>query len=108
MFTRKPSTDVSYLACARLLAGTTDVIYPQFATHNAQTVAYVAEVFGNAAGTFEFQRLHGMGEELYSQVDRRGAGRPSRAACMRRSGRMRICCRISCAGCWRTARTRRS
>jgi RHH-type proline utilization regulon transcriptional repressor/proline dehydrogenase/delta 1-pyrroline-5-carboxylate dehydrogenase len=68
VFTRKPSTDVSYLACARLLAGTRDVIYPQFATHNAQTVAYVAEVFGNAAGSFEFQRLHGMGEELSSQV----------------------------------------
>jgi RHH-type proline utilization regulon transcriptional repressor/proline dehydrogenase/delta 1-pyrroline-5-carboxylate dehydrogenase len=67
-FTRKPSTDVSYLACARLLAGMRDVIYPQFATHNAQTVAYVAEVFGNAAGTFEYQRLHGMGEELYTQV----------------------------------------
>jgi RHH-type transcriptional regulator, proline utilization regulon repressor / proline dehydrogenase / delta 1-pyrroline-5-carboxylate dehydrogenase len=67
-FTRKPSTDVSYLACARLLAGMKDVIYPQFATHNAQTVAYVAEVFGNQAGTFEYQRLHGMGEELYTQV----------------------------------------
>jgi RHH-type proline utilization regulon transcriptional repressor/proline dehydrogenase/delta 1-pyrroline-5-carboxylate dehydrogenase len=68
VFTRKPSTDVSYLACARFLAGTRDVIYPQFATHNAQTVAYVAEVFGNASGTFEYQRLHGMGEELYAQV----------------------------------------
>ncbi|HVY80778.1 MAG TPA: bifunctional proline dehydrogenase/L-glutamate gamma-semialdehyde dehydrogenase PutA [Steroidobacteraceae bacterium] len=67
-FTRKPNTDVSYLACARLLAGMTDVIYPQFATHNAHTVAYVAEVFGNQAGTFEYQRLHGMGEELYTQV----------------------------------------
>src|SRR4051812_17435689 len=68
VFTRKPSTDASYLACARFLATTKDVIYPQFATHNAQTVAYVAEVFGNAAGSFEFQRLHGMGEGLYSQV----------------------------------------
>jgi RHH-type proline utilization regulon transcriptional repressor/proline dehydrogenase/delta 1-pyrroline-5-carboxylate dehydrogenase len=68
VFTRKPSTDASYLACARLLATTRDVIYPQFATHNAHTVAYVSEVFGNEAGSFEFQRLHGMGEELYSQV----------------------------------------
>ena len=68
VFTRKASTDVSYLACARFLAGTRDVIYPQFATHNAHTAAYVAEVFGNAAGTFEYQRLHGMGEELYTQV----------------------------------------
>src|SRR6185312_1755176 len=68
VFTRKPSTDVSYLACARLLSGMRGVIYPQFATHNAQTAAYVAEVFGNAAESFEYQRLHGMGEELYSQV----------------------------------------
>ena len=68
VFTRKPSTDASYLACARFLATTKDVIYPQFATHNAQTVAFVAEVFGNEAGSFEYQRLHGMGEELYSQV----------------------------------------
>ncbi len=68
VFTRKPNTDVSYLACARLLAGSTDVIFPQFATHNAQTVAYVIEVMGGAAGAFEFQRLHGMGEELYEQV----------------------------------------
>jgi RHH-type transcriptional regulator, proline utilization regulon repressor / proline dehydrogenase / delta 1-pyrroline-5-carboxylate dehydrogenase len=68
VFTRKPSTDVSYLACARFLASTKDVIYPQFATHNAQTLAYVAEVFGNEVGTFEYQRLHGMGEELYSQI----------------------------------------
>jgi RHH-type proline utilization regulon transcriptional repressor/proline dehydrogenase/delta 1-pyrroline-5-carboxylate dehydrogenase len=74
VFTRKPSTDASYLACARLLATTRDVIYPQFATHNAQTVAFVAEVFGNAAGSFEFQRLHGMGEELYSQVIAPGQG----------------------------------
>ncbi len=67
VFTRKAATDVSYLACARQLAQCRDVIYPQFATHNAQTLAYVAEVFG-ADGGFEFQRLHGMGEELYAQV----------------------------------------
>jgi RHH-type proline utilization regulon transcriptional repressor/proline dehydrogenase/delta 1-pyrroline-5-carboxylate dehydrogenase len=68
VFTRKVNTDVSYLACARLLASATDVIYPQFATHNAHTVAYVAEVFRDQPGAFEYQRLHGMGEELYSQV----------------------------------------
>jgi RHH-type proline utilization regulon transcriptional repressor/proline dehydrogenase/delta 1-pyrroline-5-carboxylate dehydrogenase len=69
VFTRKMNTDVSYLACARLLAQNVDVIYPQFATHNAHTVAYVAGVM-SAAGPerFEFQRLHGMGEELYEQV----------------------------------------
>jgi RHH-type proline utilization regulon transcriptional repressor/proline dehydrogenase/delta 1-pyrroline-5-carboxylate dehydrogenase len=68
VFTRKVNTDVSYLACARLLAAATDVIYPQFATHNAHTVAYVAELFRDRPGAFEYQRLHGMGEELYSQV----------------------------------------
>jgi RHH-type proline utilization regulon transcriptional repressor/proline dehydrogenase/delta 1-pyrroline-5-carboxylate dehydrogenase len=69
VFTRKTNTDVSYLACARLLADNLDVIYPQFATHNAHTVAYVCEIMSGAgAGKFEFQRLHGMGEELYEQV----------------------------------------
>jgi RHH-type transcriptional regulator, proline utilization regulon repressor / proline dehydrogenase / delta 1-pyrroline-5-carboxylate dehydrogenase len=68
VFTRKPNTDVSYLACARFLEQCTDRIYPQFATHNAQTIAYVAQVFGQQATRFEFQRLHGMGEELYEPV----------------------------------------
>jgi RHH-type transcriptional regulator, proline utilization regulon repressor / proline dehydrogenase / delta 1-pyrroline-5-carboxylate dehydrogenase len=68
VFTRKANTDVSYLACAQLLATATDVIYPQFATHNAHTVAYITELFGARGGAFEFQRLHGMGEELYAQV----------------------------------------
>ena len=67
VFTRKCNTDVSYLACAQRLATMSDVIYPQFATHNAHTVAYIAELFG-PQGRFEFQRLHGMGEELYSQI----------------------------------------
>jgi RHH-type proline utilization regulon transcriptional repressor/proline dehydrogenase/delta 1-pyrroline-5-carboxylate dehydrogenase len=69
VFTRKMNTDVSYLACARLLADHLDLIYPQFATHNAHTVAYVSQIMAGAgAGRFEFQRLHGMGEELYEQV----------------------------------------
>ena len=69
VFTRKINTDVSYLACARLLAEHTDVIYPQFATHNAHTVAYVSQVMaGTSPERFEFQRLHGMGEELYEQL----------------------------------------
>jgi len=69
VFTRKMNTDVSYLACARLLAGNLDVIYPQFATHNAHTVAYVSRILSGAGpARFEFQRLHGMGEELYEQV----------------------------------------
>jgi RHH-type proline utilization regulon transcriptional repressor/proline dehydrogenase/delta 1-pyrroline-5-carboxylate dehydrogenase len=68
VFTRKANTDVSYLACARRLASAKDVLYAQLATHNAQTVAYVADVFGAAGAQFEFQRLHGMGEELYAHV----------------------------------------
>ncbi|HEV2702150.1 MAG TPA: L-glutamate gamma-semialdehyde dehydrogenase [Steroidobacteraceae bacterium] len=69
VFTRKINTDTSYLACARLLAGHVDLIYPQFATHNAQTVAYVSQVMSAVGpGRFEFQRLHGMGEELYEQI----------------------------------------
>jgi RHH-type transcriptional regulator, proline utilization regulon repressor / proline dehydrogenase / delta 1-pyrroline-5-carboxylate dehydrogenase len=66
VFTRKANTDVSYLACARLLARSADVIFPQFATHNAHTAAYVIELLGGDDSAFEFQRLHGMGEELYA------------------------------------------
>ena len=68
VFTRKQNTDVSYLACVRLLAGAADVLYPQIATHNAHTVAYVLELLGHDPEAFEFQRLHGMGEELYTQL----------------------------------------
>jgi RHH-type proline utilization regulon transcriptional repressor/proline dehydrogenase/delta 1-pyrroline-5-carboxylate dehydrogenase len=74
VFTRKSNTDVSYLACARLLEGC-ERIYPQFATHNAHTIAQVAEIFGGDAGRFEFQRLHGMGAELYDSVVRGPWGR---------------------------------
>ncbi|ROR32850.1 bifunctional proline dehydrogenase/L-glutamate gamma-semialdehyde dehydrogenase PutA [Inmirania thermothiophila] len=67
VFTRKVYTDVSYLACARRLLAAGAAFYPQFATHNAHTVAWVLEM---AAGRrdLEFQRLHGMGEPLYDQV----------------------------------------
>ncbi|PWV58912.1 bifunctional proline dehydrogenase/L-glutamate gamma-semialdehyde dehydrogenase PutA [Plasticicumulans acidivorans] len=65
VFTRKANSDVSYLACARRLLAVPEVIYPQFATHNAQTAASIFEL---ADGTpFEFQRLHGMGEALHAQ-----------------------------------------
>jgi len=67
VFTRKANTDVSYLACARRLLAARDVIYPQFATHNAHTVAAVREMAGDETG-YEFQRLHGMGEALYAEV----------------------------------------
>jgi len=71
VFTRKDSTDVSYIANARKLLGLTDRIYPQFATHNAHTVAavlHMADEMGVVAGAFEFQRLHGMGERLHDIV----------------------------------------
>ncbi|MEM7750285.1 MAG: bifunctional proline dehydrogenase/L-glutamate gamma-semialdehyde dehydrogenase PutA, partial [Pseudomonadota bacterium] len=66
VFTRKLHTDVSYLACARFMLNDRDAFYPQFATHNAQTLSAIA-VAGRDA-EFEFQRLHGMGDALYEQV----------------------------------------
>jgi RHH-type proline utilization regulon transcriptional repressor/proline dehydrogenase/delta 1-pyrroline-5-carboxylate dehydrogenase len=75
VFTRKANTDVSYLACARLLERAGERIHPQFATHNAHTIAQVAEIFGGDANRFEFQRLHGMGAELYDSVVRGPWGR---------------------------------
>jgi RHH-type transcriptional regulator, proline utilization regulon repressor / proline dehydrogenase / delta 1-pyrroline-5-carboxylate dehydrogenase len=69
VFSRKPSTDVSYQACAKKLLEYRDTIYPQFATHNAYTVATIIEMAEQLQG-FEFQRLHGMGESLYDQVVR--------------------------------------
>ena len=72
VFTRKPHTDVSYLACARALLGHRDVIYPQFATHNAGTIAAIvgmAREAGSEPGThYEMQRLHGMGDGIYREV----------------------------------------
>lgn len=66
VFTRKLSTDVSYLACAKKLLAYPEVIFPCFATHNAHTLAAVAEMAGSA--DYEFQRLYGMGEALYEEV----------------------------------------
>jgi len=67
VFTRKVNTDVSYLACARRLIETRGRLLPQFATHNAHTVAYLLEMVP-ARLDYEFQRLHGMGEALYDEV----------------------------------------
>jgi RHH-type proline utilization regulon transcriptional repressor/proline dehydrogenase/delta 1-pyrroline-5-carboxylate dehydrogenase len=70
VFTRKVHTDVSYLACARKLLTAPDAVFPQFATHNAQTVAAIMAMAGENyyAGQYEFQCLHGMGEPLYEEV----------------------------------------
>ena len=66
VFTRKSNTDVSYLACANALLKASPHLYPQFATHNAHTIAWI--IHAGAKDLFEFQRLHGMGEEVYSEV----------------------------------------
>ncbi len=75
VFTRKAETDVSYLCCAQKLLNAADRLYPQFATHNAHSVAAILEMAGDDK-VFEFQRLHGMGESLYRHVRQR-----SGAAC---------------------------
>ena len=72
VFTHKHHTDVSYLACAQALFAASDVIFPQFATHNAGTIAAVLQMAENGpdgvAYPFELQRLHGMGEGVYREV----------------------------------------
>jgi RHH-type transcriptional regulator, proline utilization regulon repressor / proline dehydrogenase / delta 1-pyrroline-5-carboxylate dehydrogenase len=65
VYTRKAGTDLSYLVCARRMLTARDAIYPQFATHNAYTIAAILDLAG-ANRDFEFQRLHGMGELLFS------------------------------------------
>ena len=67
VFTAKSATDISYLCCAKKLLGLTDRIYPQFATHNAHTLAAVLEL-ADGVDAFEFQRLHGMGEAVHALV----------------------------------------
>lgn len=67
VFTHKHHTDIAYLACAQALLAHRDVIYPQFATHNAGTIAAILQMAGGAEG-FELQRLHGMGEGVYREV----------------------------------------
>ena len=67
VFTRKAMTDLNYVTCARRLLALRPRIFPQFATHNALTVATVLELAGGK-DDFEFQRLHGMGDALYAQL----------------------------------------
>ncbi|MGI4813340.1 MAG: trifunctional transcriptional regulator/proline dehydrogenase/L-glutamate gamma-semialdehyde dehydrogenase [Janthinobacterium lividum] len=72
VYTRKVYTDVAYLACAKKLLAAPQAVFPQFATHNAQTLAAIHAVAGGNyyPGQYEFQCLHGMGEPLYEQVTR--------------------------------------
>ena len=67
VFTRKAMTDLNYVACAEKMLAQRPRIYPQFATHNALTVASIIERAGGTEG-YEFQRLHGMGEALYGRL----------------------------------------
>jgi len=71
VWTRKSTTDIAYLACARMLLDAGSAIYPQFATHNAHTVAAIEHMAktSEAKAKYEFQRLHGMGEALYRAVN---------------------------------------
>lgn len=84
VYTRKHHTDLAYIACARKLLAAPDAIYPQFATHNAQTVATIESLASTepySSGRYEFQCLHGMGEPLYRNVVEAGdpaARRPCR------------------------------
>ncbi len=73
VFTNKAHTDVSYLACTQALLGHQDVIYPQFASHNAGTIAAIVRMARKAAAPFEMQRLHGMGEGIYREVLKDGS-----------------------------------
>jgi RHH-type proline utilization regulon transcriptional repressor/proline dehydrogenase/delta 1-pyrroline-5-carboxylate dehydrogenase len=70
VYTRKVHTDIAYIACARRLLGARDAVFPQFATHNAQTLGTIHAMAGPdfAIGDYEFQCLYGMGEPLYEEV----------------------------------------
>lgn len=112
VYTRKVYTDVSYLACARKLLGAPEAVYPQFATHNAHTVAAIYQMAGQNyyPGQYEFQCLHGMGEPLYDHVVGKLAegklNRPCRIYAP--VARTKPCWLIWCAACWKTAPTRPS
>ena len=77
VFTTKAATDLCYLACAKALIEAAPALYPQFATHNAHTLAAVRRDGAGRGVAVEFQRLHGMGEALYD-------------AAAERSGRLRL------------------
>lgn len=111
VYTRKVYTDVSYLACAKKLLAVPNLIYPQFATHNAHTLAAIYQLAGQNyyPGQYEFQCLHGMGEPLYEQVTGKVAdGKPTvRVVFMLRLAHMKRCWRIWCVACWKTVLTPR-
>ena len=77
VYTRKCHTDLSYEVCAQILLQAQERLYPQFATHNAHTVATITELADDTT-TFEFQRLHGMGHLMYDEMLESGCDRPVR------------------------------
>ncbi|KKC24237.1 integrase [Sphingomonas sp. SRS2] len=79
VFTTKAATDLSYLVCAKALVDASPALYPQFASHNAHTLAAVRGMADGAGATIEHQRLHGMGEALYAAADKRYGGLRLRA-----------------------------
>ena len=68
VFTHKHHTDVAYLACAKALLDAPDAVYPQFAGHNAGTIAAIVQMAARTHAPFELQRLHGMGEGVFREV----------------------------------------
>lgn len=112
VYTRKVYTDVSYLACARKLLSVPNLIYPQFATHNAHTLSAIYHLAGNNyyPGQYEFQCLHGMGEPLYEQVVGKVADGKLNRPCRIYApvGTMKRCWHTWCAACWKTAPIPRS
>jgi len=68
VFTRKANTDLCYEVCARKLLEAEEALYPQFATHNAYTIAVIRELAGDRGHCYEFQRLHGMGQLVYQAL----------------------------------------
>ncbi|PZU57842.1 MAG: bifunctional proline dehydrogenase/L-glutamate gamma-semialdehyde dehydrogenase [Sphingobium sp.] len=74
VYTTKAATDLSYLVCARALIDASPALYPQFASHNAHTLAAVRHMAERAGVAIEHQRLHGMGEALYAAADTRYGG----------------------------------
>ena len=105
VFTRKAMTDLCYMACVKKLLAARGRLYPQFATHNALTVASVIEDAGGVEG-FEFQRLYGMGERSTARCSPNCPAPP--AASMRQSAATAISSPIWCGGSWKTAPIPRS
>jgi RHH-type proline utilization regulon transcriptional repressor/proline dehydrogenase/delta 1-pyrroline-5-carboxylate dehydrogenase len=102
-------TDVSYLACAKKLLAVPNLIYPQFATHNAHTLAAIYQLAGQNyyPGQYEFQCLHGMGEPLYEQVVGKVADGKLNRPCRIYApvGPTKRCWHTWCVVCWKTAPT---